>query len=271
MKYLKLFEDYSSDNANIAYEILLKTYSSHQLSRMGLGKASSDYDVRYLYYKECKKDMNKVTRRLAEWLAGECISLSDMEMFNALASEHPLQFTSMTAFSSLMAKAAFEKKETFGKRLLEILSYQPDGEERLKEYVKKLNTTDPSQVNSEDTWVLGFLFDEGIIVTDGSKKYPFNVAFYQMPTELLEKMGKEAKIDEHTVSGMCRQNIIKSIETRIKLYLKSPTFWKYLMTHPDDIDEKMGFGTFADYMPKDKAKEINDIRRGRLSGRKFGF
>lgn len=238
---------------------------------MGLGRASSDHDVKYLYYKECKKDTAQISQKLALWLAEECVSLNDIELFNFIASKYPLQITSMFAASSLMQSIAFHKNKKFAQRMIDILSYQPDGKERIKELVKKLNTTDPGRYNEQNAWLIEFFFDEGIISSDGTKKYPFDIAFYAMPTEIIEKAGRNAKIDEFTVSGICRQNVLKSIKKRMELYLKSPTFWEYLKKHPDEVDTEMGFGTFQDYMPEDKAAEIDNIRRGRLSGRKFGF
>lgn len=275
MRHLKLFEDFRQETghrfwSNPAYQALLKFYSVAELEKMGLGNAPTEDDVKDLYYRECKKDHNKISPRLVELLAEECISTDDIETFSFLASKYPLQITAMGPFQRLLQITAKFGAKHFAKKLLAVLSYEHDGAARLKEVVKR-HQPDPMKFEATQLWILEFLFDEGIIATDGSKPEPFDVDFTALPTPLIEKMGKDAYVIYEDILSICKQASWTDIEKRMALFASLPPFWEFLKKNPDVIDTKMGLGVFSDFMPKDKATEINHIRRGNQSGKKFGF
>lgn len=266
----KLYEEYSTSQARDAYEALNGKFTSSQLSRMGLGASSNDYDVRRVYYQECKEDSSLITPKLVPYLCEQAVDSRDIPFFEQLAKDYHMWIVSMATVFSLFHSIAFREDVKFARKLLEVIQRGEDGKDRLKELVKKYSP-DPARVNSQSVWGLKFFFDEGLIVTDGSLKYPFNVSIASVYTELITHMGQNAQIDKYTIPAICRQNVHKGINKRVELFVSLPPLWEYLKKHPDEIDSEMGFKTFGDYMPEEKRREINHIRRGRLKGRDFGF
>jgi hypothetical protein len=120
-------------------------------------------------------------------------------------------------------------------------------------------------------WILEFLFNEGIICVDGSKPIPYQIDFTQLPTKLIKRLAQDTVVTEENIDKICDQASWTDIEERMILFTSLPPVWEYLTKHPDVIDKKMGLATFGDFMPKAKAAEINHVRRGRQSGKKFGF
>jgi hypothetical protein len=287
MRHFKLFEEfsgdsdrpYNNDKAQEALSILKKTHSVSDLYRMGLGPESSAGDVKYLYYKECKRDVSNLVKRLAYWVAEECVTRGDIELFNHIASEYSTEVTSMKAILDLLKGIGEQKDTEFAKNLLTVISNLHDGDARIIAIVKKYQP-DPGKFDDATCWILQFLFDEGLMCVDYSKSLPYQVDFTRLPTKMIEKLGKDVQVTEESIRAICSdQSNWTDFKERIRKFVSLPPVWEYLKKHPDDVDKKVfkagiGNGTqgeLADFMPPDKLAELNHARRGRLGGKKFGF